>query len=257
MWSVTVVSLMSMPWKRSSGLLGAMLAVFGLSVAGAADARTVVLGHSVQGRAITARVLGPDGAARKILLVGCIHGNECAGRAILAAVARLPVRRGVQLWLVEEMNPDGTAAGTRQNAHGVDLNRNFPYRWTPVRDPTYYSGGYPASQPETRAAMRLALRIKPAVTIWYHQHEDVVDMAGGDRGVARSYAHVSGMRATCLPFLPGTAPGWSNHKLPGTTSFVVELPAGPVGPGARARHALAVQAMERGERTGSRTSCAP
>ncbi len=226
-------------------------------LAAVAEARIVAIGRSVEGRSIKAEVIGPNSAPRKILLVGCIHGNECAGRAILSAVARWRVRRGVQLWLVPEMNPDGTAADTRQNAHGVDLNRNFPYQWRRISDPTYYSGPYPASEPETRAAMRLILSIKPAVTIWYHQHENLVDMAGGDRGVARRYAQLSGLRATCLPFLPGTATGWSNHKLPGTTAFVVELPAGPVGRAALHRHVRAVEAMERSERTGSRTSCAP
>jgi murein peptide amidase A len=243
--------------RRSTRAVASVVAVAVLLVATNAQARIVVLGHSVEGRAIRADVIGPNNALRRILLVGCIHGNECAGRTILAAVARLRALRGVQLWLVKEMNPDGTAADTRQNAHGVDLNRNFPYQWRRVSDPTYYSGPYPASEPETRVAMRLILRIKPAVTIWYHQHEDLVDMAGGDRGVARRYAQISGLRATCLPFLPGTATGWSNHRLPGTTAFVVELPAGPVSPAALRRHVRAVEAMERGERTGSRTSCAP
>jgi protein MpaA len=218
-------------------------------------ARSVVIGRSVQGRSITARVLGPAAARRKLLLVGCIHGNECAGSRILSATAHLTVPRDVQLWLVQRMNPDGTEAGTRQNAHGVDLNRNFPYQWQPISDPTYYSGPRPASEPETRAAMQLIRRIKPTVTIWYHQHQDLVDMAGGDRGVARRYAEISGLRATCLAFLPGTAPGWSNHVLPGTTSFVVELPAGPVAAPALAGHLRAVRAMEQGARSGSRTSC--
>jgi protein MpaA len=226
------------------------------SAAGATASRTVLIGRSVRGRPITARVLGPANARRKILLVGCIHGNECAGITILSAVARRRLLPGVQLWLVPEMNPDGTAADTRQNADGVDLNRNFPYQWEHISDPTYDSGPRPASEPETRAAMRLILRIRPAVTIWYHQHEDLVDMAGGDRGVARRYAQISRLRATCLPFLPGTAPGWSNHELPGTTAFVVELPAGPVGPAALGRYVQAVLAMERAERSGSRTSCA-
>jgi murein peptide amidase A len=95
------------------------------------------------------------------------------------------------------------------------------------------------------------------VTIWYHQHQDLVDMAGGDRGVARRYAQLAHLRATCLGFLPGTAPGWENHVLPGTTSFVVELPAGPVGGLGVSRHLQAVAAMERGERAGSPTSCSP
>jgi len=215
----------------------------------------VVIGHSVRGRPIVAHVLGPDAAPRKLLLVGCIHGNECAGIAILSALARQRVPSGVQLWLVPEMNPDGSAADSRQNADGVDLNRNFPYKWERITDPTYYAGPRPVSEPETRAAMALIRRIKPAVTIWYHQHMDLVDMAGGDRGVARRYAQVSGMRATCLGFFAGSAPLWSNHLLPGTTSFVVELPAGPVGAAALSRHVRAVRAMEAGQRSGSRTSC--
>ena len=109
----------------------------------ATPTRTIVIGHSVKGRRIIAIARGPSDARRKILVVGCIHGNECAGLAIISALERSPVAEGVQLWLVPEMNPDGTAADTRQNADGVDLNRNFPYQWQPVSDPTYYSG--PAS----------------------------------------------------------------------------------------------------------------
>jgi protein MpaA len=222
-----------------------------------ATTRTVVIGRSVQGRPITARVVGPDSAARKILIVGCIHGNECAGNAIVSALARRQPSEGVQLWLVPEMNPDGTAADTRQNAHGVDLNRNFPYQWQPISEPTYFAGPKPLSEPESRAAVRLIRRLRPAVTIWYHQHEDLVDMAGGDRGVARRYAHLADLRATCLPFLPGTATAWSNHTFPGTTAFVVELPTGPVRGRALVRHLKAVRAVERGERQGSRTACTP
>jgi murein peptide amidase A len=227
-----------------------------LALAAVASARTVVFGRSVDRRPLVADVLGADFAPHKILLVGCIHGNECAGRAILRAIARRPVPAGVQLWLVPSMNPDGEAADTRQNAHGVDLNRNFPYQWSPGGGPVYYAGPRPSSEPETRAAERLIERVKPAVTIWYHQHEDLVDMAGGDRGVARRYAQLSGLRATCLPFLPGTASAWSNYNLPGTTAFVVELPAGGVSGGALTRHLQALSAIERGERSGSRMSCA-
>jgi hypothetical protein len=50
---------------------------------------------------------------------------------------------------------------------------------------------------------------------------------------------------------------WSDHALPGTTAFVVELPAGPVDSVALQDHLRAVRAMEQGQRAGSRTSCAP
>lgn len=226
-----------------------------VTAAGSGGVKRVVIGRSVRGRPIVAWAFGPARAPRKVLVVGCIHGNECAGFAITSALRHTRVPSAVQLWLVPEMNPDGTAANTRQNAHGVDLNRNFPYRWQPISDPTYYSGPHAASEPETRTAMRLVRRIKPTVTIWYHQHMDLVAMAGGDRGVARRYAQQAGLKPTCLTFLSGVETGWSNHTLRGTTSFVVELPCGRVSPDALARHLRALRAMELGQRAGSATRC--
>jgi murein peptide amidase A len=221
----------------------------------AAAARRLVIGTSVRGRPIVAWSLGSEHARRRILIIGVIHGNETAGLAITSALRRIRPPRGVQLWLVPELNPDGVAAGTRQNADGVDLNRNFPYLWKFTSEPVYYSGPRPVSEPETRAAMRLVQRIRPAVTITYHQHMDLVDEAGGDRGVARRYAQIAGLRPTCLTFLPGEETEWSNHTFPGTTSFVVELPARPIPPAALARHLRAVRAIEVGERTGSPQRC--
>src|ERR1700704_2435470 len=89
--------------------------------------RSVVLGHSVQGRPIRAFEIGNPASPRKVLVVGCIHGNEPAGIAIADALARGRAERGVDLWIVPDLNPDGVAADTRQNADRVDLNRNFPW----------------------------------------------------------------------------------------------------------------------------------
>ncbi len=232
----------------------AALATTTLSVQPALGRRTVI-GHSVRGRPIVAWVYGPSSAPRKVLMIGVIHGNEQAGLAIAGAERKRRPPSGVQVWIVPELNPDGVAVDTRQNAHGVDLNRNFPYRWQYSSDPTFYSGPRPASEPETRAMMRLVLRIRPAITVTYHQHMDLVDESGGDRGVARRYAQVAGMRATCLTFLPGEETAWSNHTLPGTTSFVVELPAGRLGPAALKRQLRAVRAVELGQRAGSPVRC--
>ncbi len=233
----------------------AIIPALALITAAPAAAHRVVFGRSVDGRPLVAWTYGSDHARRKVLVVGCIHGNECAGLAITSALRHRPVPRGVQLWIVPEMNPDGTAADRRQNANGVDLNRNFPYRWAPISEPVYYSGSRPGSEPETRATMALVRRVHPAVTIWYHQHMDLVAMAGGDRGVARRYAQISGLTSTCLTFLSGVETGWSNHTFPGTTSFVVELPAAPVAPTALTRHLRAVSATELGQRSGSPTHC--
>jgi murein peptide amidase A len=241
---------------RSGGLLaGVVTTVCCLCVATPAWSERVVFGRSVQGRPLVAWSFGSPHARRRVLVVGCLHGNECAGLAITSALRHEPVPPGVQLWVVPEMNPDGTAADTRQNADGVDLNRNFPYLWRPITDPTFYSGPRPASEPETRAAISLVRRLRPAVTIWYHQHMDLVALAGGDLGVARRYAEIAGLRATCLTFLSGVETAWSNHTFAGSSSFVVELPAGPVNHPALARHLRAVRAIELGERSGSATRC--
>ena len=86
---------------------------------------------SVEGRPITAIRRGdPDG--RRVLIFGVIHGDEQAGLQIVALLTQLPVPPGVDLYLVESMNPDGVADNTRGNANGVDLNRNFPYNWGPI-----------------------------------------------------------------------------------------------------------------------------
>jgi protein MpaA len=177
-----------------------------------------------------------------VLVVGCIHGDECAGIAILDRLRQLGTLAGTDLWLVPDANPDGHAAGTRGNARGVDLNRNFPWRWRPLGG-AYYSGAGPASERETRIAMSLIRRLHPTVTIWFHQHLNMVVLTSGNLGLQRRFADLAGLRARRLPSYPGTATGWSNATAPGTTAFVVELPAGRLSPRATARFASAVRSV--------------
>lgn len=206
---------------------------------------SVTLGRSVRGRPIRAVALGPSNARAPVLVVGCIHGNEPAGIAVAdrLAHARVPPRSSV--WIVRDLNPDGVAAGTRQNAHGVDLNRNFPYAWRPIGAPgdLQYSGPRPLSEPESRIAAALILRLRPRITIWFHQHEDVTDMSGGDIRIERRFATLSGLPLRRLARYPGSATGWQDHRLSGTTAFVVELPAGRLSAGQTKRIANAVLAL--------------
>jgi murein peptide amidase A len=207
--------------------------------------RESVLGRSVQDRAIRLTRVGDPRAARRVLVVGAIHGNEAAGGAVIRALRAGPVPAGVQLWLIPSLNPDGAAAGTRQNAHGVDLNRNFPDGWRAQGRPfdTYYSGPRPLSEPESRLAARLIRRLRPSVTVWYHQALALVDRGTADPVLARRYGRLSGLSVRRLGFLPGVATRWQNRLLPGAGAFVVELPGGPLGPADARRHARAVRAV--------------
>jgi murein peptide amidase A len=184
----------------------------------------VVIGHSIQHRPIT--LVHVAGTGPRILVVGCIHGNEPAGIAIVRALERTHPK--ADLWLVPVLNPDGLAADTRQNAHGVDLNRNFPSLWQHFGHPgsTYYSGPKPLSEPETRAARDLIRRIKPRYTIWYHQHLDVVWAYGRSTAAGRRYARLAGMQLLHRSWLAGSATNWQNHLPDGEVSLTVELPAG-------------------------------
>ena len=230
--------------RAAPSLLWLAAAVFVTAAASASASWIVTVGRSVRGRPIRATVTGPAHAKRNVLVVGDVHGDEPAGIAIIRVLRRMAPPAGTALWLVRSFNPDGLAAHTRGNAHGVDLNRNAPFAWRPLPRGLFYSGPRPLSEPESRAAIRLIRRIRPAVTIWYHQHAALVDDHGGNRALERRYARLVG-----LPFrrIPGSYPGslsvWQDHALPRTTAFVVELPAGSLSARSARRHAEAVLSL--------------
>jgi protein MpaA len=182
------------------------------------------LGRSWQGRPITAYEVGnPNGTP--VLVVGCIHGNEQAGIAIARALERTSPP-DLDVWIVPVLNPDGVARDTRANAHGVDLNRNFPWHWRPMGG-VFASGPRPLSEREARIAHALILRLHPHLSVWFHQHRDMVWASGGDRRIEKVFARVSGLPYHPMPQLAGSAISWQNNALPGTTAFAAELPAGP------------------------------
>jgi protein MpaA len=190
--------------------------------------RRVLLGRSVRGRPIAAYELGDPRARRKVVVVGCIHGDEPAGVAVIRQLARGSPPRAVDLWLIPSINPDGQAAGTRQNAHRVDLNRNFPWRWRPLGPPgtQQYAGPRALSEPESRIAHTLIVRLRPAITIWFHQPLGLVDESGGSLAVERRFARLAALPLRRLARYPGSAASWQDNRFRGSTAFVVELPPG-------------------------------
>jgi N-acetylmuramoyl-L-alanine amidase len=201
-----------------------------------------VIGRSAQGRPIRAIRVGSPRARVEVLVVGAVHGNEPAGKAVVARLRRVRPPRGTALWLIEDLNPDGSAAGSRHNAAGVDLNRNFPYRWR-HQDGVYESGPGPASEPETQAIQRFVERERPRVTLWYHQALRMVVKSTGDPKLERLYSRRSGLPRKRLPRYHGTAVSWQNTTFPGDTAFVVELPGGAPSAAVVRRHARATLAL--------------
>jgi|SRR5947209_5668411 len=206
--------------------------------------RRLVLGYSVDHRPITAIERGDPDSPRRVLVVGCIHGNEPAGIAIARALATTAVPPEVDLWVVPDLNPDGLAERTRVNAHGVDLNRNFPYRWTPIGVPgsSHYAGPRPLSEPESRSLATLLQSMRPTLGIWYHQALGVVDISQGPPTLERRYGSSTGLPLRSLTDYPGSAIGFEDHLF-GPTAFVIELLPGTLTHGQVHRHALTVLAI--------------
>jgi murein peptide amidase A len=209
-----------------------------------AGAREVV-GRSVRERRVVARSWGDRAARRRVLVVGSIHGDETQGHRIVKRLTggRANRLRGVSLWTIETANPDGVAARTRGNAHSVDLNRNFPWNWERIPPSSgYYSGPRPASEPETKALRRFLRRLRPEITIYYHQPWGRILIPCDRRGrrVALRYARLSGLAPRdCFASPAGSATGYQGHRLH-QRAFVVELPGRDLRAAEVRRHARAV-----------------
>ena len=123
------------------------------------------IGASREGRPIEAFTIGRG--SPRVLVVGGIHGNEPehapAVVALRAHVSRVEPRATVRV--IRDVNPDGAAAGTRGNAAGVDINRNWPasnFR------PAAAHGAAPLSEPETSILHQEIVSFKPDLLVVLH-----------------------------------------------------------------------------------------
>jgi protein MpaA len=125
------------------------------------------LGLSHQSRPLLLTQLG-RGPTRIYLIAG-IHGNEPEGIAILddliTQLRASDLPQQATLRIAHDINPDGTAAKSRGNSRGVDLNRNWPAaNFRPARS----RGPAPLSEPESRAIHDDLLAFDPHIVVVFH-----------------------------------------------------------------------------------------
>ncbi len=105
-------------------------------------AKLETLGKSVNGKEIWALKISDnvqnDEAEPEVKYVSTMHGDEVVGMEMCMYLAKLLLEQygkdtrltnlvnNTELWLIPDMNPDGTANKRRYNGDWVDLNRNFP-----------------------------------------------------------------------------------------------------------------------------------
>jgi protein MpaA len=121
----------------------------------------------------------PRGSCR-LLMFAAIHGEEAETTAALSRALRRLSTPSPHCAAVLAANPDGLIRGTRGNARGVELNRNFPTSdWKPdpvahratledPRDVVLSPGAAPGSEPETQALIRLIAELEPKAVIALH-----------------------------------------------------------------------------------------
>lgn len=171
------------------------------------------IGTSVEGRPIRCRRVGHG--PRRVLWIGGIHGNEREGSVATAELASAFRAAGlvasVTLTIVEDCNPDGSAAGTRGNANGVDLNRNFPAS-------NARPGTTPLSEPESRALHDLIVAGQPHAVLVAHSWgvkargpKQFINFDGPAEDLARTFSSISGyelLRSYRMPPTRGSLGSW-------------------------------------------------
>ena len=152
----------------------------------------VIYGRSFEGRPLMAYRLGRGPVVRAI--IGGLHGGyewnttDLMSRTLehFTTSPKL-IPDEVTLYVIPLANPDGAAAGTdrvygRMNGNGVDLNRNWDYRWqmtaTHGTRPVF-AGTAPFSEPETQALRDFIEERKISAAIFYHSAGAVIYSGAG------------------------------------------------------------------------------
>lgn len=141
-------------------------------------------GKSVTG--IPLRYLPAAGMAKTLVIAGT-HGEEGETVFFLSRALRALKTQPKNAAFVLAANPDGLLLGTRGNANGVDLNRNFPTKNFTLgetlsrptieakRDLKLLTGRDGGPEPETLALLGLIAALKPTTIISLHSPIGCVD----------------------------------------------------------------------------------
>lgn len=143
-----------------------------------------VYGESVMGTAL--RYIPCKGECRLLVFAG-IHGEEPESTFLLSRCLRAFDQPFGNIAFILCANPDGMTLGTRGNANGVDLNRNFPTsNWNAgdvlsrsvleaSRDTALSAGSSAGSEPEVSALLRLVETLRPQSVLSIHAPIGCVD----------------------------------------------------------------------------------
>lgn len=205
------------------------LVALGLAALAAAQSVTV-FGYSRNGEPIEVETYGTG--ARHVLVIGGQHGDELPSVPLVTRwrneIAAFPwLIDGATVHFLLRANPDGLAVGTRQNAAGVDLNRNMKNGWLPSPPGSFtYGGPFFYSEPESRALRDIIQTLNPERIISVHAYANIIDYdTAGGFTLATRMAKFNGMTVTPISYpTPGSL---GNYCVANNIPLVtLELPPG-------------------------------
>jgi len=165
-------------------------------------ASTFELGKTVLGRSIDCYHFDPPSYARekpRAILFGAIHGDEplgvfCLGKLLEELLAMPP---GRETWIVPALNLDGLAAGSKNNANDVDLNRSFASaNFSIEHKPGYCPGKVAEGEPEVAALSTLIDQSGATRLIALHSPFRTVNWDGSGKALAEAMADRNGYGAS-------------------------------------------------------------
>lgn len=181
-----------------------------------------VYGRSYDGIPLT--VWLPEKETPTILIVASMHGDESETTVVLSDALRALPTGGLKNAVILCANPDGIVRGTRGNARGVDLNRNFPTdNWSPEpvaykslesgpRDITLSPGSHPASEPETEALLSLLDHVQPRAVVTLHAALACIDDADNSF-LGRRLSERTGLPLEPVTYpTPGSFGSWAGER---------------------------------------------
>ena len=172
-----------------------------------------IVGKSVQQRPIMCLVLGdgPD----VTLIMATIHGNEAAGTPLVRTLSwylrqHPEMLAGRKVVLMAVANPDGMVHGSRYNAKGIDLNRNFEAK---NRVNSKQAGLTALSEPEARTIKQVIQQYKPDRIVTIHQPLNCIDYDGPARMLAERMGQYCALPVKKLGARPGSLGSYAGVTL--------------------------------------------